>query len=571
MWALVTHITQTTTQALPALALRAILTEPAAAAIWLLSAAVCVALAMVFDPMMLTTDTAQHVSVARNIVAGHGLVTDLLYFEQQQVFGTMPAPQTVWPPLFPLLTALLLSLGVNEQWAVFWLSLGAHLLIAPAVYAIVRVAGYRARAAACAALACLLFAFNSMLVLGGLTESLFTLCTLLACLAWMMADVRTGGARTAALLLAGAFAALAYLTRYSGLCLVFALAAIAGLRWLRAPTWPRLRDALLVAALPVTVVLATLVRNYLLTGSASGGPSVEVELSVMATLRTFYWSVAKLFGFDADSAWRHFVVTALAVLIGIALGRIWVALADLRTPRSAPADPAADRARRAGLTLALTYAGLSLLLIGALAVTRYPEFVNDRYLAPLWPFAVLTFAFVMPSRTPWAGVYGRRVAAPVLAFLTLVLLAGQSSVVDREMGWFHDDPRIPTIRAALAEELATPVDGAGTVAALLAHSSAQAPLMATNGQYLGLLLRRPVVGLGETRFTSKQWDEAAVRELARRFNVKYFVFFPTLFFPTAIENRNRVFSAELHRGSVPPWLAPVHRSARVQVYQITHE
>jgi hypothetical protein len=64
------------------------------------------------------------------------------------------------------------------------------------------------------------------------------------------------------------------------------------------------------------------------------------------------------------------------------------------------------------------------------------------------------------------------------------------------------------------------------------------------------------------------WDETAVRELARQFHVRYLVFFPTLFDASAIENRNRVFSAALDQGSVPQWLEPVHVSPHVQVYRI---
>jgi hypothetical protein len=137
------------------------------------------------------------------------------------------------------------------------------------------------------------------------------------------------------------------------------------------------------------------------------------------------------------------------------------------------------------------------------------------------------------------------------------------------LSWYDGDVRIPTIRAALLEPLARPVGDAHTVGELLAqNASADSPLIETNGQYLGMLLRRPVVGMGETRFTKRVWNEEAVRSLARQFHVRYLVFFPTLFEPSAIENRNRVFSAALDRGSVPQWLEPVHVSPQVQVYRI---
>jgi 4-amino-4-deoxy-L-arabinose transferase-like glycosyltransferase len=563
---LVTRITQTTTTPGPQ-ALRQILIEPAALIVWLLSVVTCVVLALLFDPVMLTTDTAQHISVARNFAAGHGMVTDLLYFEQQQVFGSTPAPQTVWPPFFPLLTAGA-AVFMDETRAVFCVAVLAHAFVAPLLYATVRKVGYSARAASASGLVYLAFGTSSMLVLGGLTESLFTLLTVCSLLTWVFAEARTGGERTRALIATGLFAALAYLTRYSGICLVAALGLIAGLRWLRAPSWRLFFDALKVALLPSVVVALMLVRNYVFTGSASGGPAVSFDLPVVDTLRTYYWSVAKLFGFDASSKVQPFVLPAVLALGGITIARLAVSLAAWRKRVPAPPD-SADLPRQSALVLVTTYTVLSLLLITLLAVTRYPEFVNDRYLVPLWPCGVLVFLFALPPGTPWVGAKLRRMAGPAFALVTVLLLVGQGAVVARELSWYDGDQRIPSIRAALAEPLAAPVGDARTVGELLSQTAnAESPLIETNGQYLGMLLRRPVVGMGETRFTKRVWDEAAVRSLGRQFNVRYLVFFPTLFDPSAIENRNRVFSAALHRGSVPPWLEPVHVSPRVQVYRI---
>jgi hypothetical protein len=543
------------------------LIEPAALLVWLLSIVTCVVLALLFDPVMLTTDTAQHISVARNLAAGHGMVTDLLYFEQQQVFGSALAPQTVWPPLFPLLTAGA-ALFMDETWAVFVVAALAHACVAPLLYATVRAVGYREHTAVASGLAYLVFGTSSMLVLGGLTESLFTMLTVCSLLAWVVAERRAGAARTRALLATGLLVALAYLTRYSGICLVAALAAMAGLRWLRAPGWKLFFDALAVALLPCVIVALMLVRNYVFTGSASGGPAVSFDLPVLDTARTYYWSLAKLFGFDSSSKVQWPVVAAVLALGGIALARFLASLATRADRLRAPPEPA-DRVRVSALALVVTYLVSSLLLITLLAVTRYPEFVNDRYLVPLWPFGVLAFVFLLPPGAAWVGARLKRVAGAVFTLVAVVLLVGQGAVVARELSWYEGDIRIPTIRDALAEPLAAPIGSAHNVGELLAqNASAASPLIETNGQYLGMLLRRPVVGMGERRFTKRVWDEAAVRALARQFNVEYLVFFPTLFEPTAIENGNRVFSAALHRGSVPPWLEPVHVSPRVQVYRI---
>jgi hypothetical protein len=316
------------------------------------------------------------------------------------------------------------------------------------------------------------------------------------------------------------------------------------------------------------IVALMLWRNYAFTGSASGGPVVGFDPPVLDTLKTYYWSVAKLFGFDAHSRVQFIALPALLALAGFGIARLVVAFSTHRARVSAPLD-SADQPRRGAVVLAATYLAFSISLITVLAVTRYPEFVNDRYLVPLWPFAVLMCLFALPPGFSWVSAGLKRAAVPAFALITILLMVGQVAVVSRELSWYDDDVRIPTIRAALAEPLEAPIGAARTVGDLLAENASDtSPLIETNGQYLGMLLRRPVVGMGETRFTKRVWDEEAVRSLSHQFHVRYLVFFPTLFDPTAIENRNRVFSAALHRGSVPRWLEPVHVSPHVQVYRI---
>src|SRR5262245_42527564 len=74
------------------------------AILWFTAAAVLLAL---HDETFVTTDTAQYMGVARNIVDGKGITTSIIYYEEQYRQARIPAQQTVWPPGYPALIASL--------------------------------------------------------------------------------------------------------------------------------------------------------------------------------------------------------------------------------------------------------------------------------------------------------------------------------------------------------------------------------------------------------------------------------------------------------------------------------
>jgi hypothetical protein len=521
-------------------------------------------LALTFDVTMLTTDTAQHISVARNLLAGHGLSTDLAYYEQHHRFGHIPVPQTVWPPLFAILIAGLALLGCEEMRAAFYVALLAFVLVPPTTYVCCRRAGVSKRIALGGALATLAFVPAAAFTVGGLTESLYTLLTMLTLLAVLSASAADGQLRTKPLLLAALFAALAFLTRYNGVTLCAALALWSGLRWLRALNWPAFRATLLVGLPPMLTVAALLWRNYSLTGSTSGGPNVALGSSFLSSAQAFYWSCAKLFGFDTPTPMANVILLALMVVAGFGLWSVFRVTARLRRL------PRAVSSAGAGIMVAVLHVILSAALIFSLAVVRYPDFITDRYLAPLWPSIVLVFAWLVAQTATSTGRLPRGIA--LMAVLTgAVYLVGQAFVAQRELAWYRHDTRMATVAAALAMPM-TP-GAAGTSRQTLGQrlqqlSSAASPLIETNGQYLGMLLRRPVIGLPEARFTNTVWNDESLRHLARRFGAGYLVFFPTLFVPDSIDNRNRVFFTQLQRSAPPDWLVAVHDTPQVKVYRI---
>jgi hypothetical protein len=56
-------------------------------------------------------DTANYLSVARSVINGDGLQTDLIYYPEQASFRSLPAPQTVFPPGYSLAVAAVTQIG----------------------------------------------------------------------------------------------------------------------------------------------------------------------------------------------------------------------------------------------------------------------------------------------------------------------------------------------------------------------------------------------------------------------------------------------------------------------------
>ena len=72
-----------------------------------------VALASLFDGSFFQNDSAQYVSMAKNLIAGHGVATSLVWTEEHYRLGGVPVVQTNLPPGYPVLIALVSRLGVE--------------------------------------------------------------------------------------------------------------------------------------------------------------------------------------------------------------------------------------------------------------------------------------------------------------------------------------------------------------------------------------------------------------------------------------------------------------------------
>lgn len=328
----------------------------------------------------LVNDSAAYINGARSLLAGNG-------YARITGDGNL-SPITHFPPLYSLLVAAfcLFSAAVFEAAATLNLALFAGNIL---------LAGWLAlrltRRAWPALLAAVLFAASEALLRVhsfALSEPLFIFLTLAAliCLSFYFS---AAGGRTAALLGAGAFAALAYLTRYVGAALFATVLLV--ILFHRKGWKARLADAGLFFAGVLAPVLAWSLRNLLQAGSATNRQWGWHPIALsewLEGLRNFWaFLLPSRFGLYErlpEAVWSVLLAVLLAGLLG------WLAWRAARLTKTG----GEARAWMAAL-IGLHLAGYLALIVVSMTVLDASTIFEDRILAPVFVDLLLLLVLLL--------------------------------------------------------------------------------------------------------------------------------------------------------------------------------
>nr|WP_221376620.1 hypothetical protein [Actinoplanes polyasparticus] len=451
---------------------------------------------LVVGQPLLSNDSYQYFSVASNILGGHGVTTDIPFFESELRHGVIPAPVTTAPPGYPIAVAALQALALGPRSAAVVVSIVSGALTVATLGLICRrlqmdsvVARY------------VLFAFaaNASTLtysISALSESLFTLLVTVAVLAVLISR-RVAGDRTAYAIaaLGGTAAGVATWVRYAGL-FVLAGIVLALLIVLATARTRRAVNSLLAVVLPAGLIIAPLIaRNVLLAGTWQGGNTVAGADGAARTLLKTAAGLVRLAGGDGTSTVAVVAQVTVAVF----------AVAVLAKLRNWPRDP--------DLNVAATVIAVYIAAI-VVAALRSPIDIGARLLFPVLPLIALTGGMLMgrmPKRRPrpaWA-------ALGVCAYL----VAG-CTTIDLPYRPPHD---------GVDQKLAAPLaDGSRVRDWLAARIGPEAPVMAADSQATSYALHRPVVGMSESRYSAFRWDEATIANVMRKYRCRYLILYPDL-------------------------------------------
>ncbi|MBI3029542.1 MAG: glycosyltransferase family 39 protein [Candidatus Rokubacteria bacterium] len=531
-----------------------------ALALWaLLLGASLGGLTALYDRSFIGIDGAFFVNAAKNLASGHGFATSIVWHEEQYRLGGVPAPQTVFPPGYPLLIALGSRLGLDPPYAAFLVSLLSFGAVALVIYDILRTAGHTPLRSFAVSAVWLGSPFAWFNVLGCMSEMPFTLLTLVS-LRCAMQGERDPGRRDLWLAAAGTVAGLAFTVRYQGVYYVISLGLFFLVRVIRQRDWQSAR-ALILATGPASVfVVALFLRNLVLTGKLTG--TMLPGDPLMELHRTVGWALGGIFGFTKSGLLGGsapevaFVIVAAAGLVG---GVCWIG--RLKIDRSALRAALAET----HVSLSLAYMAVSIILMVQGARNYASGHISPRYLLALIPFGLLCLADGVrvirftPSRSRHAWAARLWVGAAVVT-----LLAGQVNVFHHHWRPLTQANPYRTIRDALEGPLA----GEPLVLFLRQRVTTASPLLGNEAQMLGAVLDRPVLGLTQAAYTRRVWTDDQVRRLVASYGVAYVIFFPGLFDPTHPSDGNRPFFQQLERGDVPPWLVAVLAAPDVRLYRV---
>ncbi len=539
------------------------------------AAAALIHLQIARDPLHdLALDSVQHLSVARSLLAGDGLATSVLYYEMHYRFGTIPAPQTVWPPGHAAAAAAVTLLGADVARAFTAISVAAVVLSSAVLFASLAALRVPAAIGAPLALLWLVSPPNWQFGLRGSSEAPFILftCLIVLLLAGSASGRRADAFRWAGI---GCCVALALCWRYQGVYLIPAL-LLAVLVWTRGQALPQRLGLAACALLPPAIAAILLFgRNLLLTGAVTGGHAAVVDpFTPVEALRQFDWSLQKAFaravGLDPALPARALsVLAAVVAFIGCtwALGR--------HSPRDPPqtAIPSAldANARAAVIAFCCAYplAAVAHMLLSAMTVASW--YVKaPRYLLPLLPMLLVLVGLGLDRlRVLLRGIAGGRLGMRVASALAVPAWVFAAFVA---VSTHQESRRFPPTTLPALEVLRS-ADGSGRTlqAAIGEQGSTLWPMLASFPHELHLLTQAPLVGLLPRYLTKKVWDQSSVMSLCDDLGVRSILVARSDLAPEReSETGNAVFFRELLAGASHPRLVPLFVNDRVRLYRVGH-
>ncbi len=259
-----------------------------AAAIFALAVAIrIVAAAAIRFPV--PEDTAYYVGVARNLVDGHGLVSNALWSYQTQPLVVPRAAFEVWLPLPTFLAAIPMAVAGSANW--FRAAQVSSVIVSATIPVLAwRLAADMAEERGLPTGRVRLLALGSgavaavlgpLVLYGALPDSTapFAALSLSACLLMTRISAAPRGLRDPRLVLLGAIFGLAALTRSDALWLGLAWAALAWL-WTEGTGRQRLALIVLPAAIAALVFLPWSIRDWQAFGTPLPGQTVSNALYV---------------------------------------------------------------------------------------------------------------------------------------------------------------------------------------------------------------------------------------------------------------------------------------------------
>ena len=486
-------------------------------------------------PDLVSNDGIQYLEGARTLARGEGFGTSILIYDPNFTAGTLPTSQTTFPPGYPALIALGITLGCPPVVAGLLASLLGGLTTAALLF--LSLGGW---IGAWAALLVLLNLHATILTTVIASDVVFTA---LATAALIRLGSGLGAGARRALWQGGALVGAAFACRFAGTFLLGAVGVFFGVRWLRTRTTGRFLDGV-AAVLPGALVMGGLfLRNLVLSGDADGGALDDFVRPWAVVFSKFFWGSVTLFGVATPDT-PAFAVELRGLVVALGVVSAGVARAPAPTRAAARAWAAEPL-----VGLCLVFMAVYLAALLHLSHTRNSIVLLPRYMLPVLPPLLLVVGRALRALVAGGALSPRQGAVVGVASLVALLVGGWSYLPAMRATYLEGNPA----RRIAAHLDAPAADGRTLRQVFAAEVPPGAPLLAEPGHALGFELDHPVVGPIGAAYSGRAWDAAEVRTAVSHYDVRWAVRVRGLS-PVAHIPR---FWLDVDANGPPPWLVPV--------------
>ncbi len=526
------------------------------AAAAMMSLAATVLLVLNYDGTWLHPDTAQALSVARNVRDGNGFSTGIIYYEEHYQLKTWPAPQTVFPIGFPAMIAVLGSTGLSLRLASLWIGVAGFLLAPLLICVAAQRMGRRPATGLLLAAVWLCFPMLWHNVWECQTEMMFITLTL-----GSLILLQSPWLGTRRLLLAGIFAAIAFSLRYAGIFWLMAVGGVFLMQFVR-QRWSAVQQAATFFAIPCMLAITLFARNAVLVGDIKGGNNKTVRRTLTEAGESAYYAVSRLTGLDKTNLFAG-EMAEIATVMGLGLLVVAAIMCGIRLHRT--------ESRRhftigtVGDSAAFLYLGVSLAALIGLEKTTSIN-LSPRMFFPLIPFTLLALAdlvsrmrVTLPERSGRATWQRRQIVA-ASALLIAGVLTGQFRAAAEVRGHVQ--------RFGMVDDVVNQIIDHHSGSIVPSQLLIGKRILSDESHLLAEVLQQDTVGLTSTTYTARIWTDEEVIALIRRYQINHIVIFPDVrpkdenpFFESLMQEGARHESSRL-------WLEPVLISPRIQIYAV---
>ena len=503
-------------------------------------------------------DSLQYLSVARNALDGRVGYTSLVHFDAERSFGVIPAPMVTFPSGYAFAIALTGLTGLPLATAGLLISFVSMVASVPLLAWVSRELCL-SRMAGNAVLAG--FVTNASVIQMATkvaSDSLFSVLVLLGVGTFVLARRRHGNDSNWLWMGLGLAFAAAYTVRYAAMFFIVGLALVA-IRQLLASNRELAGRIALAVAVAGFAAIAGIARNIMLVGNWRGGNDKPVSNSIATVLLETARGVNRLLLGPGSGVEGGTTVPRAALIV------LFVAALAVLMRRQTRSRAIWQTAMEPGSTTSVAL-DLLLLALAYLACLFYAglksviDYGDPRYVAPVLPIFLLLLAFALQAMIAAASGVAQRLSILALAaslaiygYLNLLILRSP-----QRAGWLQ-------IAAALDTESTA---GRSSRAVVQEIVGVDGVVIANSGQTVGHLLERRTVSLVGAHFSTIEWDERSVLDVARRFNAKAVV----VYAPSSEDDWKdggvipSDFVRRLAQGDAPTWLHLQHRTETLLVY-----